>query len=345
MTQAIQYADDSNGDIGGIVDSAYEMLYEMTQKRVSELLRKQLLEYCFTAFEKGIFSGWDWHIGMLDIALLLLKTEEETEYILTLINKAQNSASEYQKEKLQTFLYHILLKTKGENTAEEYLEQNITNTSLRKIAIEKALENKNYQKAISTAQDGIVCDQKERPGFVSEWYDWLVKISLAQNNKEKIIEYARWMLLYNFRHKQDYYGILKQHVNPENWKAFIEEVIKDITQKKHWDVERMLADIFIKEEWWDRLFGLVKKSPNLNTIEEYEKYLSKNYAPEIVQFYSEALIEYMKKNMGRDHYQNAVKYIRKIIKLGAKDKADQIISYLKVEYPKRKALMEELGKI
>jgi hypothetical protein len=49
--------------------------------------------------------------------------------------------------------------------------------------------------------------------------------------------------------------------------------------------------------------------------------------------------------MGRDYYQNACTYIRKIIKLGARDKANGIISFLRTEYPKRKALMEELSKV
>jgi hypothetical protein len=35
----------------------------------------------------------------------------------------------------------------------------------------------------------------------------------------------------------------------------------------------------------------------------------------------------------------------RIIKLGARDKANEIISYLRTEYPKRKALMEELDKV
>ncbi|HKJ31182.1 MAG TPA: hypothetical protein VKA34_05105, partial [Balneolales bacterium] len=97
--------------------------------------------------------------------------------------------------------------------------------------------------------------------------------------------------------------------------------------------------------WWDRLLELVKKSPGLHTIEHYEKYLSKNYPNEIVKLYADGITEYLKNNMGRKHYQNACRYIRKIIKLGARDKANEIISYLRTEYPRRKALMEELNKV
>ena len=343
MTEALQYSDDSNGDIGGSIDAAYKMLYTITQEHLSEEIRALIIEYCFTSFDKQIYSGWDWHIGVLRLAALLLKTEEETERIFRQIDKAQRS--DYEREEAQSIKYDILLKTKGEDVAEKYLEQNITNSNLRREAIQKALTKKNYEKAISLAQDGVNYDLKDKPGLAKEWYDWLLKIAQAQNDSEKIIEYARLLFIDNFRNEQDYYQILKLHVKPEKWNAFVEAVIQDITTKKRWLDTGLIASIFIKEEWWSRLLELVKKSPDLNTIDHYEKYLSKHYANELIELYANGVLKYMKNSMGRDHYQNACRYIRKIIKLGARDKANEIISYLRTEYPKRKALMEELDKV
>ncbi len=343
MTEALQYSDDSNGDIGGSIDAAYEMLYTVAQEQSSEEIRKLIIEYCFTSFDRQIYSGWDWHIGVLRLAALLLKTEEETERIFKQIDKAQRS--DYEREEAQSIKYDILLKTKGENVAEKYLEQNITNSNLRREAIQKALKKKNFEKAISLAKDGVNYDLKDKPGLAKEWYDWLLKIAQAQNDSERIIEYARMLFIDNFRNEQDYYQILKQHVKPEKWVAFVESVIQDIITKKRWLDTGLIASIFIKEEWWDRLLELVKKTPDLNTIDHYEKYLSKNYSNEIVELYANGILKYMKNSMGRDHYQNACRYIRKIIKLGARDKANEIISFLRTEYPKRKALMEELDKV
>ncbi|MBK9291931.1 MAG: SWIM zinc finger family protein [Bacteroidetes bacterium] len=343
MTEALQYSDDSNGDIGGSIDTAYQMLYTIAQEKLSEEIRKLIIEYCFSSFDKEIYSGWDWHIGILRIAALLLKTEDETERIFALIEKVQSS--DYAKEEAQTIKYDILLKTKGENAAEKYLEQNITNPNLRREAIQKSLQKKNYDKAISLAKDGINHDSKDKPGLAKEWYDWLLKIAQAQNDSDKIIEYARLLFIDNFRHEQDYYQILKQHVQPEKWIGFVEDVIHDITTTKRWIDTNLIAKIFINEQWWDRLFELVRKTPDLNTIEYYEKYLAKDYANELVEIYAKGVQKYLEDNMGRNHYQNACRYIRKIIKLGARDKANSVISYLRTEYPKRKALMEELDKV
>jgi hypothetical protein len=280
---------------------------------------------------------------VLHIASRLLKTEEEAERIFAQIDKAQRS--DYEREEAQSIKYGILLKTKGEKAAEKYLEQNITNSNLRREAIQKALEKKNYEKAVLIAQDGVNYDMKDKPGLAKEWYDWLLKIAQAQRETEKIIEYSRLLFIDNFRNEQDYYQILKQNVKRENWNSFIEEVIKDIATKKRWLDTGLIASIYIKEEWWARLLELVKKTSDLNTIEHYEKYLSKQYASEIAELYANAVIKYMKNSMGRNHYQNACRYLRRIIKLGVREKANEIISYLRSEYPKRKALMEELNKV
>jgi len=343
MTEALQYADDSNGDIGGCVEGAYEMLYTIARDQSSEEIRKIIVEYCFAAFDKQIYSGWDWHIGILELAAFLTKTEEETDRIFKLIDKAQRS--DYDRENAQRIKYDLLLRTQGESVAEIYLEQNITNSKLRREAIQNALKKKNYDKAILLAKDGVRYDMKDKPGLAKEWYDWLLKIAQAQHDSEKIIEYARFLFIDNFRNEQDYYQILKKHVKPEMWNAFIESVIQDIRSKKRWIDNELIASIYIKEEWWDRLLEWVKTSPDFNTIDHYEKYLSKNYSNVIVDLYANEIIKYMKHNMGRSHYQNACRYIRKIIKLGARDKANEIISYLKTEYPQRKALMEELLKV
>jgi hypothetical protein len=225
------------------------------------------------------------------------------------------------------------------------LQQHITNPYLRRKAVDKALKTKKYKQAIQLAEDGIAHDQKNKAGLALEWYDWLLKIALAQGDKEKIIEYARCLLIDNYRDEQDYYLILKQNVKEENWNSFLEEVIKEITDKKSWWNTNFIAEIYIKEKWWDRLLELVKKTGTLDTIETYEKYLKKNYADDIIDLYAAAIVEYLHNNVGRNHYRTACRYLRRMIKLGGKKKVDSIISYLGSKYLNRRALLDELNNI
>ena len=107
----------------------------------------------------------------------------------------------------------------------------------------------------------------------------------------------------------------------------------------------LVANIYIKEEKWDKLWELIKENPEFSTIESYESYLSKPYSDEIVDLYANQVLEYLERIMGRDHYQTACRYIRRMIKLGGKAKADKLIAQLRILYAKRPALMQELDRV
>ena len=107
----------------------------------------------------------------------------------------------------------------------------------------------------------------------------------------------------------------------------------------------MVANIYIKEEKWDKLWELIKENPEFSTIESYESYLSKPYSDEIVDLYANQVLDYLERNMGRDHYQTACRYIRRMIKLGGKAKANNLIAQLRTLYAKRPALMQELDRV
>lgn len=343
MTAALHFADDSNGDIGGNIDFAFELLSAIAKEKLPEDIRLLLFEYCLSAFEQRIYSGWDWHLGVLYLAGEMLTNETEAQRIITHLDKIHHS--EYEKEEAQTIKFNIIKKIKGENEANKFMGQNLSNPNFRREAIATALKNKEYEKAVKISQDGIRQDEIDKPGLAKEWYDWLLKIAQAQGNSEKTTEYARLLFLDNFRNEQDYYQLLKNNVPPEKWTAFAEDMIKDILLKKPWPDSNLIAGIYIREQRWDRLLKLVQKNSSLNYIEYYEKYLSKDYADELALLYGEAIVSYMKNKTGRNHYQTACKYLRRMIKLGGRERVEKIVSDFRKQYPQRKALLEELNQI
>lgn len=343
MTEALNYSDDSNGDIGGCVNYSCELLYEIANKVNDEKVRKSVFSYCIESFENKTYSGWDWHIDMLQIASLVSKTSTDYDKLLELLNAKQDS--EYEEEISQEIKYNILSKLKGESVANEYLEQNITNPILRRIAISNALNEKDYSKAKQIADEGIEYDKKDKPGLVKEWYDWLLKIAQATNDKQNIIKYARFLFIDNFRHEQDYYAILKKNIPVEQWDDYVNDIINELKKRSYWLSEQLINSIYIKEEWWDKLFEQIKENPNLNSISEYEKYLSKDYSNELSDLYVEAINQYLEDNVGRKYYKIACKFIRRIKKLGNNEKARELIEKLRKDYKKRPALLEELNKV
>ena len=342
MTEAIQFSDDSNGSIGGIIDSSYEMLYDITSKNISDDIKTELFNYCITAFEKRLFDGWDWHTGILNIAYEITDNENEADIIIKCLDTVNG---EYERERAQLFKLDIISKYKDKKEVQKFIDRHITNSSIRNAEIEKFIKNKDFEKAIKLCKDGIEYDKKDKPGLVKNWYNWLLKIAQSQNNKSKIIEYSRFLFIDNFLPEQDYYQLLKQEIEPNKWKDFLEEIIKEITPKGGWKYDGLVRKIYINEKWWDRLFFLLKENTSLENIENNEKYLSKDYSQELIQLYSDRLVKYVERFMGRNHYQTACRYLRRMKKLGGNEKVNELIEYFIKTYSKRKALLDELSRV
>ena len=343
LISALMCADDREGVLGNAIYAAYNTLSAIASEEPSEDIRKLILKYCFTSFDKRTFAGWDWHIGLLQLAACILDTEGEVEEIFKRINSIPES-DEYEIKEVQKIKYCILLEKKGTEVAQKYLEQNLDNPSFRAQAIQDALDQKDYEKATALANEGI--DQSSGyPGLIIDWYDWLLKIAESQNDTERIILYARDLLLESLNPKQDYYQILKKTVPPEEWAGFVETIVQEAMERKPYYRTDLVASIFIREEWWSRLLDLVKKECNLDQLSKYEKLLAQHFPSELADLYAERIIEYVEDRVGRDYYRTACRYIRRMIKLGARDKADEVISQLRQTHYRKKALMEELDNV
>lgn len=343
LISALEYADDMDGNLTDTIYDAFDTLATIAQEDPPEEVRKLILKYCLTSFSKRPFSGWDWHLNFLHLAAYTLSTDSEMEELFKRIAAIPKS-SEYEVKKAQEIQYDVLLKRKGESVAQRYLEQNIDNPSFRARAIQDALDQKDYEKATALANDGI--DQSSGyPGLIIDWYDWLLKIAESQNDTERIILYARHLLLDSHNPKRDYYQILKEIVPPEEWADFVETIVQEAMERKPYYRTDLVASIFIREEWWSRLLDLVKEERTLDQLAKYEKLLAQHFPSELANLYAERIIRYIENHVGRSHYRTACRYIRRMIKLGAREKADEVINQLRQTHYRKKALMEELDNV
>lgn len=338
MMAATQYADDSNGDLGYFIASARDMLSSLEEEKLSDELRQSIFDYGVACFNQKIFEGWDLHLELLELASGFVTTEKEAEILLACVETVTHK---YWQDSAQVVKLDLLKRFKGKKEVEQFTQEHLSNYAIRTVALEEAFEKKDFQKVITLAEDGIQYDQKERSGLVKKWRNWLLKVAEAEGQQPKIIEYARLLLL-DSGHERDYYQLLKDTVQQEEWPSFLEQLIQEIDAKGHWYSRSLVRQIYIREEWWDKLFLWLKKDPSLTQIEEEEAYLSKDYAPELVNLYSQQLVPYVDNYVGRNYYQNACRYLRRMKKLGGGDKAEELIALFREKYPRRRALMEEL---
>ena len=294
-----------------------------------------------------IFKGWDWHYTMLDIAVELTKSDKEAKQIHTLLDeiKPNNTDWDWDMQESQRIRVNLIRKTEGEEQASAFLGANLSNSDFRKEIIEKAIKAKDYDKAIALSEEGINIDARDKPGLADDWRDYLLRVYIILNDTENIIKIARYLLLDSIHEKRRYFDILKKQITPQSWGDFVQCIINDISKKSKWIDYRFIAQIYIWEERWDKLLEIVQIDSSLQTLDAFEKYLLQDYAKELTDLYRIAILKEMERATDRGHYQMICRYLRRMIKMGARETVKSIIKQLEATYPKRKALKEELQMI
>lgn len=340
MVKIAEYADDSDGYIGDAIDTAYGMLYGFAGSGLPDDEKVMLFGYALAAFEQGIYAGWNWHMNMLELAGELAIWDEEILKIIKLLDNV-NQPSAYQEEQLQLVKLGLLLKMNSHEKAEELKKENISKPSFRRLALESAFANREFEKAIQLANDGIEQD-KDLRGLVLEWRQWLLKIAQAQQDKNQIIAISRSLFMQRYTRGTDYYQIMKDNVGKESWTDFIEKIVSELLSSRSWPDRELAVVIYIKEEWWERLLKHISQVPNLREIEMYEQYLSKQYSKELIDLYLKCLPGQAESANSRSNYKDVCRYLNRMLKLGALEQVSRLIATFKVKYSKRSAFMEEL---
>jgi hypothetical protein len=348
MTKAVENGDDSSGDLGGGIDAAQEILFRIAAECTDKTVRRELYNYGISAFQKQLFKGWDWHFHMLDLAIELIENENDKIQVSGFIDSVKPGIDkwDFAYERAQKMKLELIRKTEGEAEVNKYLEANLTNSDFRRELIQKAIQEKHYERAISLAEAGIIADQKDKPGLVDEWKWHLLSVYQLQGDKAKIIEYARYLFLNASRFRpQEMFETLKKQVANSEWLSFFEQLVTDKKKSGSWFSFHSIADMYIWEEQWENLLNLLIANKSLENIAYVEKYLAKQFGEQLVGLYYNAIEDYLKQSVGREYYKIACKNIRRMIKLGGRDEADYLIAELRKLYPQRRALMEELDMV
>lgn len=350
MVDALQYADDSNGDIGGNIDDAHHLLLDVARENLEDEMRTELLNLSLTAYENRVFDGWDWDLGMLELASDLVRTENEVQRLSGLLEKAIKNESDFWRAKAEHIKLKLLQRSGSDDATAKFMEANLHNPLIRMEAIETAMRVNAFDKAIRLAEEGIELDREKWPGRVWDWYDMLLQIAKLQNDTAKVIEYARLLYLNSNLNTQPFYLILKETISEEEWPAFVDGLIAELNRSGSWVGQSRTAQILVDEQRWQQLMEWLQRSMadrtiSLRTVTDLEKYLAADHSEELSNLYHTGIIDLLKANVGRKYYIEACRYMRRMNKLGATEQVAQLMWHLRKTYPQRPALMEELNNV
>lgn len=351
MFNTIENADDSNGEISGCLEEAFGVLSELADTDPDEPLHNEMFSWLIRHYEAGSMKGWDWHADLMRVAISMVKTEEEKKHIQTALEQVRPNGEDWDwnYRTAQNLRLQLIRRTEDETAAMRFMESNVDNSDFRKELIEHALHEKDYARAERLAKEGVRKDDKNAPGLAEDWRDYLLQVYQATHHTEKIIGLARHFFVNGGgRHQPNeyYYKLLKSLIPQAQWRQYVEGLIADINGKSRWNEPyNRVAQIYIWEKDWDKLFELLRKSPSFSRVEEAEKYLAPDRSGELATMYRQLIIDYMPDHIGRNHYLTVCKYIRRMAKLGHEPMALELMELLRTQYRNRRALLEELAHV
>jgi hypothetical protein len=237
----------------------------------------------------------------------------------------------------------IIRKFKGEEAAIAYMKQGISHHLFRKQLIEIAMCAQDFELARKLAQDGYAQDKDNARNYASDWLKIQLEIAKQCKGTTDILRLARQLFLENHDGRLQYYALLKETVGSKGWPEYVEGLIQKIQKtREKYLVHGRLAEIYAQEGFVDRLYELVRESKNQFLVEEYEKILAPTYKVELVEMWKDILVEYFKRCTGRNSYVEACRYLQKMKSLGGGEEAAAMAQFIREEFKKRPAFLDEL---
>lgn len=351
MVPLLQNADDSNGEIGSVIEKAFEGLSICARLAKGEL-RKKLLDYFFDEFEHKRYEGWsDWKWNFLEMAAQMAAVPDEQERLFKKLDqsikagdKSKDDWSErYDIETVLGIKLTVLERLGTNKEAEDFLQAHVRYPVMRQRAIEKAFERKDFVLVKKLSQEGEALSKEQNlPGLVNTWRVWMLRASEAERNIPEIKRHT--LSLFLDTGDFDYYKRYKKCFSADEWMKEVERVI-NLAGKSRGYCQDTIAQIFIQEQRWGDLLAYAQKNVMSYTLESYEKYLTPRFQQEVAVMYEKVIVEELAPETGRSNYQRACQFLRRMKKAGAHERVKALIEELSVKYKNRPAFLEEMRRV
>ncbi|WP_291530452.1 SWIM zinc finger family protein [Bacteroides sp. UBA939] len=340
--------DDYDGDLGGACQEAADLIAEMIKTDLSDDLLKNLTDEIGELIKNSNYDNYD--LANLDELLLSisLKTSNFDNTIRIIDEALKNEPDTFRTPSLVMSKIELLENAGKKEEVGKVISSYLYLPRIREIRLEKLITEEQYKEALALIDEGIsISEKKGHLGTSGDWKDKKMSVYLLMDNKEKATELAEDLFV-NGRDCMKYYHTLKAVVPTEKWINYLDNLLRKSEKRQQWGLGHVYAQIYIEEEYWDRLMDYIEKNIQLgkyNSLAEYESYVKTRYPERMLAFYRTQIIDYAAKNMGRDHY----KYVSDVLKKmktypNGTEIVDTLLAHFKSIYSKRRAMMEELGK-
>lgn len=349
VVPAFQYIDDSDGQVGYLVERSFELLEDAAGKELDKSTRRAFFEDCLQQFKDERYSGWDFGRRFLDLAVELADSAEAYDRLEELLLR---KFSQSKKDVYSDFIYSLnrertagqlfdLYDAAGRKSKRlTFMKENRDLSNIMERLIEYAWQQKNYE-SVKTYSKEALQQFTGKPGLDSQWMEWQLKVARAEKDEQKQRDVTQRLLLKTG--KMEWYKSLKKLYDKEKWPEKTDELLQS-QQADKWRYSGLIPSICIEEKRWDELYEYVKSDPSLPTLQHYDSWLKDHYSDELMALYKDELLQYMENNTGRKYYKDACAILQRMQALGGSRTANEVVQILQNKYDNRPALQDELMK-
>ncbi|WP_314588295.1 hypothetical protein [Paenibacillus terrigena] len=344
--EAFQYADDSNGEIGFLVQEVLEQVRRMVFERETEDIKVNtaMFDRILVQSESEIFKGWeDFRIELLGIcaefadhAVLRERLRDKLQHLI--IQQSHDEYMKYTQEQLLQLLFMLVTDYGSEAEKDQFIQEHIHFTFFRERAIDQCMEQKNYDKVIALALDGEEKD-KQYAGLVHKWkkvrYLAYQKLSLAKEQwglAEELLLEGDW----------DYYHELKL-LAVKDRPDYYHEIKEKLKKTPGWRSREIYLKVIELEEDVEAIMEVVRLNPS--SIEQYADRLVDSYKDEVIFIYGNHIEHVARIANKRKDYQQVCKIIKRYKTIAGKVRCDELVMKLKELNGNRPAFLDELSKL
>lgn len=356
---AMEYIDDSDGECGGAINDSFEIILKILSSNTDPALKNEVFDWLLSEAGNPDYDDYACADMLYPLLVEAADTPDRTERVLVFFDDQLKEADlkegwskEYRSRNFLKLKMDILKKSGQEEKAGDIIAANMHIHDFRKIIVEKKIAEHKFDEAIRLIKEGIDIAVKDNyAGVVINWKEMLTDVYKKQNSIKELRIILK-DLYYSCRYDMKYYRDYKSTFGKEEWNSELEKIIN--THKKNEtggnflfrSLPGHLAAVYIEEKMWGELFGLLKRYPNIHELLQYSHYLKKEYAPELILLYKNAIVQEAERASDRNAYREMASHIKKMSELpGGKEPAGLLINHLLAQYTKRPAMKDELGKI
>lgn len=350
MVDMLQFADDSAGDVGMVIDEVRDVLTVI----VSEASPDTMTEICFlkilSAASQQRYNGWsDCRIDLLYLCAELSRNARQREQLEqylqrispTMTNNETNRSpflNDYEAEAIILLRYELIKKFDKKKAAENFLWEHRCFSRCRELALQGAMAAKDYDTAEKLALEGEEHD-KNFAGLVKKWKERRFEIYQLEKQLDKMRTVSRELALSG---EFTYYQKLKALYDATEWAQIYPDILAAFAKQSGY-MRNIYTDVIVEEKEWGKLLVYVQQNP-YRVLDFYQQLLA-DYREQVYEIFSGLILREAAHSNKRSDYQRVCSHLRLLVKIGGSNIVIELVKQLTFEYMRRPAFHEELQKV